>query len=95
MPQAHRDGDKRKCTALTEVRGQTTVYVNEKLWSVVGDPNDHGAGNLIGLAAGNSVHINGIKVIVHAPDPAFGDNQTHPASQTITDQGSPNVYAYG
>lgn len=95
MPQAHRNGDLRVCTATTIVEGQTTVFVNGKLWSVVGDPNNHGAGNLIGLAAGNSVYINGINVIVNAPDPAAPDAFPHDTGFTDTAQGSPDVYAYG
>ena len=95
MPQAHRDGDLRQCGATTDVVGQSTVYVNGKLWSVVGDPNSHIGGFLIGLAAGNSVEIQGKKIIVHAPDPAGPDLALHPPPPTDTGQGSPDVYAYG
>lgn len=95
MPKAHRHGDLRQCTATTIVSGQSTVYVNSRLWSVVGDPNSHGGGNLIGLAAGSSVFINGINVIVHAPDPAAPDAALHPPPPTDTGEGSSNVYAYG
>lgn len=95
MPQAHRLNDKRACDAVTIVQGQNSVYVNNRLWSVVGDPNNHGAGNLIGKAAGDTVYIHGINVIVNAPDPAQPDNQAHPSSATKTAEGSSNVYAYG
>lgn len=95
MPKAHRHGDLRQCGATTNVTGQSTVYVNSRLWSVVGDPNSHIRGYLIGLAAGSSVFINGINVIVHAPDPAGPDDALHPPPPTDTGEGSSNVYAYG
>ncbi len=94
MPPAHRDGDSRQCGATTTVVGQGTVFVNDQLWSVVGDPNTHGSGELIGLAAGSTVFINDINVIVHAPDPAAPDNLEHPPPPTDTNEGSGNVNAY-
>lgn len=71
MPGAHRQGDSRVCGAGTIVTGQSTVFVNDKLWAVNGDTNDHGGGGLIaGLAP--TVSINGKTVIVQgdgaAPD---------------------------
>jgi len=94
MPQAHRDGDNRSCGAVTIVVGQSNVFVNGKLWAVDGDPNDHGNGNL--KPSGSTVFINGLKVIVHAPDTTYNsDNFDHSIGDTDTAEGSPDVYAYG
>jgi len=61
--QAHRKGDKRACSASTIVEGNQTVFVNEKLWAVKGDPESHGEGRLINT--GTTVLVQGIPVIVH------------------------------
>lgn len=63
MPAAHRHDDLRICGATTTVIGQSTVFVNDKLWSVDGDPNTHGDGALIPGGA-PTVFINGKGVIV-------------------------------
>lgn len=68
----HRNNDPRVCGAVTVVTGQTSVFVNGELWAVLGDPNNHGAGNLINTT-GSSVTINGKPVIVHGPDDAAAD----------------------
>jgi hypothetical protein len=91
MPAAHRHGDVRNCGATTIVQGQGTVYVNGNLWSVEGDPNTHGAGDLI--ATGSTVFIENIKVIVHTPDNAQPDFAGHVNPQTGA--GSGDVFAYG
>jgi uncharacterized Zn-binding protein involved in type VI secretion len=93
MPKVHRDGDARVCGAVTVVEGQSSVYVNGKLWAVEGDPNSHNEGRLI--ASGSSVYINGKKVIVHAPDDATADLAGHPPATTKTAEGSGSVYTYG
>lgn len=97
MPTAHRNGDLRTCGAATTVAGQSTVFVNGKLWAVNGDPNSHGAGGLI--KSGSTVFVEGINVIVHAPDSAAPDNLCEPLGgqhcSPKTNQGSDNVYAYG
>jgi uncharacterized Zn-binding protein involved in type VI secretion len=46
MAYCHRSTDSRACGAGTVVVGQDFVTVDGKLWSVDGDPNDHGAGAL-------------------------------------------------
>lgn len=71
MPGAHRHGDSRVCGATTIVSGQGTVTVNDKLWAVDGDPNDHGGGALIAGGA-PTVSINGKTVIVQG-DAASAD----------------------
>ena len=87
----HRQGDARVCGATTVVSNQSTVFANDKLIAVNGDPNSHGAGNLI--AGSNNVFINGIAVVNHTPDGASADNlliALHAAPATAA--GSPDVF---
>lgn len=99
MPyKAHRHGDSRVCGASTVVTNQSTVYVNNKLWAVEGDPNSHGAGALIPTAGEKNIIIEGKTVIVHGPDNAspdslcipIGDPHCNPA----TAQGSDDTFCY-
>jgi len=71
MAIAHRNGDLRACGATTVVGGQNFVFVDGQLWSVNGDPNSHGAGQLINSQS--YVTINGIPVIL-VGDQAAPDN---------------------
>lgn len=96
MIQSHRHGDGRACGATTVVVGNSTVFVNGKLWAVRGDPNTHGAGGLINTA-GKTVFIEGKNVIVNKPDHANPDTlcpipATH--CDPFTTGGSPDVFAY-
>lgn len=93
MPAAHRHGDSRACGATTVVSGQSTVFVNDKLWAVLDDPNTHGNGGLINTT-GSTVFIEGKPVIVNGPDLAKVDNAGHVGSQDQTAAGSSNVFAY-
>ncbi len=86
----HRDTDPRVCGATTVVENQSTVYANGLLVAVDGDPNSHGAGNLI--ADCNNVFINGKEVVNHSPDDAVSDNAGHGPPVTITAGGSSNVF---
>jgi len=94
---AHRHGDLRTCKATTVVKNQTTVYVNNKLWAVEGDPNTDENGDLVPVT-GDTVFIQNILVIVHGPDNAFPDNLCIPLNgqhcTPFTAQGSPNTFAY-
>jgi len=90
MPKAHRNTDARNCGATTVVQGQSTVFVNNLLWAVEGDPNTHGAGGLI--PTGLTVFIENIKVIVHTPDNADPDNAAH--INPATAAGSADTFAY-
>lgn len=93
MPPAHRHNDLRKCGANTVVEGQSTVFVNGKLWAVDHDPNTHGDGNL--KPSGATVFAGGKKVIVHAPDTTYvPDLLAHPPGPADTAEGSGNVTAY-
>tara|TARA_B100000287_G_scaffold117860_1_gene109744 strand:- start:1428 stop:1715 length:288 start_codon:yes stop_codon:yes gene_type:complete len=90
MPPIHRHGDTRACGATTIVSGQSTVFANEKLVAVNGDPNSHGGGALI--AGSKNVFIKGIAVVNHTPDGASADSlliNLH--SAPVTASGSPDV----
>ena len=60
----HRHTDDRTCGATTTVVGQGTVYANNLLVSVQGDPNTHGGGNLGATVNDGTVFINGKKVVL-------------------------------
>ncbi len=96
MPQSHRHSDLRTCGATTVVVGQQTVFVNDLLWAVQADPNNHEGGALIN--SGTTVFIQDKPVIVHAPDDALPDDLCllfgPPHCEPKTAQGSPSVYAY-
>jgi hypothetical protein len=70
MAAVHRNTDSRACGASTNVAGQSTVYVNNKLCSVNNDPNSHGGGNL--KADNPDVYVNNKLVVIQgngaAPD---------------------------
>jgi len=97
MPGAHRDKDQRSEMSLTRVLGQTTVFVNNELWSIEDDEDSDGAGGLISKSPG-TVYINNKKVIVKdlddaQPDslcPIRGGEHCHPHPST----GSSDVNAY-
>lgn len=93
MTNVHRDTDSRTCGAATIVAGQSTVYCNNLLISVDGDPNSHGGGSL--SASVNQVYINNIMIVEvgdsAAPDalcPPIGGAHCGPASAS----GSPDVF---
>ena len=92
MPAIHRDKDSRVCGASTVAVGQNTVYANNLLVSVSGDPNTHGGGNLIGRC--KEVYAGYIMVVNHSPDDAApdalcpGDGHCDP----MTASGSPDVF---
>lgn len=92
MPGAHREDDTRYCSALTIAEGQSTVFVNGKLWAVENDPESHGEGRLISVV-GSTVFIEGKKVIVFG-DTATGDNAGHPSGPTDPQGKSDTVFAY-
>ncbi len=93
MPGAHRHGDTRFCTATTVVEGQSTVFVNGKLWAVQNDPNTHNEGRLIPIT-GTTVFIEGKNVIVAVGDTATPDDAGHIPTNVDPDGHSTNVFAY-
>lgn len=72
MPAIHRDTDPRTCGASTIASGQSTVFANNLLVSVNGDPNSHGGGAL--NAACRNVYAGGILVVNHSADSAGPDS---------------------
>jgi uncharacterized Zn-binding protein involved in type VI secretion len=96
MPAAHRQDDLRACGATTIVVGQSNVYVEGKLWSVVGDPNTDGNGQLIS-AVGSTVFING-KLVIVIGDSASPDDLCIPLGglhcAPIPTTGSSTVFCY-
>lgn len=94
MPKAHRLNDERFCGAVTTPVSQSTVFVNGKLWALQGDPDSHGAGNLICVYGPKNVFINGKHVIVAVGDQAAPDNFPHLPPDTYPKGSSPNVYVY-
>lgn len=94
MPGIHRNTDSRICDATTQVTGQSTVYVENLLASVNGDPNSHGNGELI--AIDNGVYINNKLVVNHAPTSASADLKCRksgpPHCNPMTAQGSSTVF---
>lgn len=62
MPAVHRNTDSRSCGASTEVIGQSDVYINGLLTSVLGDPNTHGGGDLTASNNDGTVFVNGILI---------------------------------
>jgi len=95
MPGAHRITDDRFCGGLTVEKGNSTVHVNGLLWAVEGDPNDHGAGDLIAVYGTKNVFVNNKKVICAIGDKAEPDNANHPAPPTDPKGSSNNVIVYG
>lgn len=93
MPGAHRDGDSRFCLATTVVTRQSTVFVDDKLWAVVGDKNSHEAGLLIAVV-GHSVFVEDQEVIVAVGDTATIDDLLHPPALTAPSGFSSTVNAY-
>jgi hypothetical protein len=95
MPPAHRHGEARACGATTIVVGQSSVYVDGRLWAVEGDINSDGDGQLI--ASVSTVLIEGKKVIVHAPDAAAPDDLCIPIGgphcEPMTAEGSGATFA--
>ena len=94
----HRNTDSRACGAKTTVSGQSTVFANNLLVSVQGDPNTHGGGNLGATVNDGTVFVNNKKVVLQgssaSPDalcPQQGGSHCDPKST----QGSPNVFACG
>tara|TARA_B100000927_G_C16466546_1_gene469942 strand:- start:146 stop:433 length:288 start_codon:yes stop_codon:yes gene_type:complete len=95
MPEVHRDGDSRKCGAVTKA-ACANVFTNNRITSVDGNPNSHGAGSL--NAANPNVFIGNILVVVNGNDagpdkkcPIPGGSHCSPNATS----GSPNVYIGG
>lgn len=96
MPGAHRNTDLRVCTAKTIVEVNTSVYVNGKLWAIEDNICDHGNEGPLKPVVGTSVKVHNIPVIVFGDQAKTPDGSGHnPASETIPEERSDNVFAYG
>lgn len=71
MTAIHRSTDSRICGASTVVSGNGTVFANNLLVSVDGDPNSHGGGNL--SASTNQIYVEN-KMVVEVGDSASPDS---------------------
>ena len=94
---AHRKDDLRVCGGKTVVVGQSTVFVNNKLWAVAGDIVDHGAGALI--PTGTTIFVENKLIIAHTPDAASPDSLCKEDSPPVhcvpfTAQGSSDTLVY-
>lgn len=93
---AHRKDDLRTCGGKTVVVGQSTVFVNNKLWAVAGDTVDHGAGGLI--PTGTTIFVENKLIIAHTPDDAYPDSLCRdddlPHCTPMTAQGSSDTLVY-
>lgn len=92
MAQIHRDTDARNCGATTTVSNQSSVFANQLLVAVDGDPNSHGAGGLI--ADCKQVFCEGILVVNNTPDNANPDSicPIPPHCNPATAAGSSDVF---
>lgn len=99
MPPVHTDKMLRFCGALTNVTGQSSVFMNGELAAVEGDKDTHGnGGELIQQYGSRSIFIEGKRLIVAMGDKAGPDSIgtfMHPFAPTDPAQGSPNIFAYG
>lgn len=93
MAAVHRDTDSRACGAVTVSSQGAGVYVNGLLWSINGDPDSEGDGQLI--AAVKNVFIGGQMVVKKgnnaAPDTlcfSVGGDHCNP----LASSGSSNVF---
>lgn len=94
MPGAHRNADKRRCSAATTVVNQSSVYVNGRLWSVNGDPNTHGSGDLVAIYGPPCVYIEGKLVICAVGDTAKPDELGHTPGEDDPVEASGDVFVY-
>jgi hypothetical protein len=102
MPGAHRDGDDRFCGAKTIVIGQNKVVVNNLLWAVEGDIDDHcGEGSLSAIYGPPKIKIGEKYIICGVGDTASLDRAgggcevIHPAGSTDPKGHSFDVLVYG
>lgn len=94
MPGAHRDQDSRRCGGKTTVINQSSVFVNGRLWSVVGDHCTHQRGDLVAIYGPPSVLIEGKYVICAVGDTAKPDLEGHPPGEDDPEEASDNVFVY-
>ena len=97
MPGAHRDTDSRFCGGQTGVVNQSTVYVEDLLWAVNGDPQqpgNHGGSPLSAITGSMDVYVEDKLVITAIGDIAAPCNFFHPLPPTDPSGRSTTVFAY-
>lgn len=96
MPAVHRNTDSRSCGAQTEVIGQSDVYINGLLTSVLGDTNTHGGGDLTASNNDGTVFVNGILINLLDSDSNADNLCPLPGHcSPIANQASADVFACG
>lgn len=89
----------RFCGALTQVTGQSSVFMNNVLAAVEGDTDTHNdGGDLVAQYGPGNIFIEGKRMIVAMGDMALPDSVgtlLHPFCPTGPAQGSSNIFAYG
>lgn len=100
MPKAHRLFDLRFCKAQTLVKGNQTVYVNLRLWSVKNDIDTHcKAGWLIPFYPPKNIFVQNKNIICavgdHAHVDILGCAKIHLPPVTWPATGSPDTFVYG
>lgn len=99
MPGCHRESDNRKCGAITKVIGQSSVFVNDKLWAVDGDPDDgtHGGGAFCKPIYGAlNVFVENKLVICALGDTTYNpDGYQHPPGESDPKGHSFDTIVYG
>lgn len=90
MPPVHRNTDKRSCGASTIVRGNSTVFVNNLLCAVKGDPNTHGRGDLLATVNPGTVFVENKELVVQGSSARPDTIHSNPRSA----DGSPDVNAF-
>jgi len=93
MPAIHRHSDARTCGATTIVVGNKTVYSNNLLNSVLGDPNTHANGELLATVNPGTVFIHNLEMVVVGSE-AQCDRLLHCGGADASAVGSPNVFAF-
>ena len=94
MPGAHRDRDLRFCGAYTIVESQSTVFVNNKLWAVEGDPNSHGEGRLYAYYGPKNIYVENKHIICAVGDKAAEDEEGHTSPLVDPSKASTNTIVY-
>ena len=69
--------------------------MNNLLWAVEGDPEDHGDGELVAVYAPRNIYIENKLIIVAPGDDAVVDDAGHEDMVTKPLGASTNVIAYG
>lgn len=87
MAISHRHDDQRVCGAKTVVVGQDFVTINDKLWAVKGDTDNHGDGQLKNSQSFVSINDKYVILVGDHADPddlCFVDGPPHCDPYTVS-----------